>query len=931
MQKSQLGQTHPPNPEQKQMTSQLQDQRLFRVREALLTVGYDGRAIVSDYDFAVPGEHRASGKVDLAAFSDPVRHDLHTSCIAAERVTGQANIQATLKKLSYLAPPVALILQPDGVDIWPVTSTLSVQPIEHVSYDALTQYFAGHVRDFSPNAISAAKTKGHQASFFDLDRTLLEFAYEATRKILVERFESAVRAARETHDASGKPDTGGHTKAVLQILAAAILEDKQLLGVGQSSTVEDLIRRSASRYGQYFDLDSIQRIGRNVAQVTFEALRQNVTFRSFTNEMLGYFYENAFVGEDLRRELGIYYTPRPIAKRILSRLPVEDIPPSDRVVFDGSSGSGNLLLAAFERIGDLVPRGWNRDQKHAYLVERVHGMDLDQFAAQVAGLSLFFMDLPAGDTWNIKAADFTSSRLPNLPRPPTILVGNPPFKESRSLEGARHQQATLFLSKYLDLLEPEGLLGVILPETFLENSSCRDVRRRLLKECEILELSHLPEGIFPMSRVATVIVLAKKHAAMRHNLPVPVRVEKVSGLGGEKEQFLNGDRPRFSYVVPSTTQWVGERDGRVSSSPLERSVWRVICAPRQLKDVASIRNGIILGKDQRETHIHYARRGPESRPWLGGARCLEPYAFKRGQPEYVTYPGNLQWPRLELEAVFTSPRSKVLMNSARAPGNPWRIYAAIDEYGYFPSQNLHCVMPKDESVSLEELVAVLNSSVANAWVDSLNRKRWIDEGILRDMPFPVFTDFMRESIIAGVREVMAVKRRELVGSSKRYPKASTIRELVKSIDDLVCDAFAVGDDGREMLGKYFAGYRRPGLEWNGYIQPIVEGTVAPNGRHWPVTGQVLQVDAENDVLTLWVRGYNEEQPLQAGIPESMPGWALRQGVTFQAEIPWESREWEQLIVSEVTNFRPLDFSYTSTEELVALLKDPMKLDELYGV
>ena len=85
-------------------------------------------------------------------------------------------------------------------------------------------------------------------------------------------------------------------------------------------TVEDLLQRSAREYGQYFDLISLNRIGQDVGQVTFETLRKNVTFRSFTNEMLGYFYENAFVNEDLRRELGVYYTPRSIAKRILTRL-----------------------------------------------------------------------------------------------------------------------------------------------------------------------------------------------------------------------------------------------------------------------------------------------------------------------------------------------------------------------------------------------------------------------------------------------------------------------------------------------------------------------------------------------------------------------------------------------------------------------------------
>ena len=913
------------------MTTQLRDQRLSRVQQALLALGYDDRAIIADYDFAVPGQQRALGKVDLVAFSDPVRHDLHTSCIAAEHVTDRKYIQETLNKLTYLASPVALILQPNGVDIWPVARTPSSEPIAHVHYDTLPQYFASRVRAFGPDAIAAAKTTGHQPSFFDLDRTLLQFAYRTTQEILVECFESAVKGARQSIRAPRKPEDGDLAKAALQILAAAILEDKQLLGDERSSTVDDLIRRSASRYGQYFDQGAIDSIGRNVAQAAFEDLRRNVTFRSFTNEMLGYFYENALVNDKLRKKLGIHYTPRSIAKRILSRLPVEDIAPSERVVFDGSSGSGNLLLAAFERLGDLVPRGWDRGRKHAYLVERVHGVDLDPFAVQVAGLSLFFMDLPAGDSWDIKAADFTSSQSPKLPKQPTILVGNPPFKESRSLEGARHQLATLFLNKYLDMMAPEGLLGVVLPETFLENSSCRDARRRLLKECEILELCHLPEGIFPMSRVATVIVLAKKHSPIRNNLPVPVRVEKISARPSEMESFLNGDRPRFSYVVPSTRQWADEQDGRISSSPLEKSVWDGIPVHQKLEDVALIRNGIIPGKAQRESHISHVSGGAEWRPWLGGTIGLEPYGLKPEKPEFIRYPSNLQWPRTDLEAVFATPRAKVLVNANRAPGNPWRVYAAIDEIGYFPSQGFHCVIPNGELVSLEELVAVLNSSIANAWVNSLNRKRWIERRTLRVMPFPIFTDHVRESIIARVRKVMALKRGELVGSSKQHPKADTIRDLVNSIDDLVCDAFAIGDDGRKMLSDYFAGYQRPGLEWNGYIQPIVQDSVAPNGRQWPITGQVSEVDAENDVLTLWVRGYNEEQPFRAGIPESMPGWALRQGVMFQAEIPWESRQSERLLVGEATNFRPLDFSYTSTEELVALLNNPVKLDELYGV
>lgn len=910
------------------MTGQIHDRsKLALVQETLLTVGYDRQAIVSNYDFAVPGNGNSPERVHLAAFSDPVRHDLRTSCIAVQYVTPETNVNSILDKLSYLAPPIALILQDDSVGIWPVKRTSSCQPLERIPYNRLHQYFDKHARDFHPKTLLAAKIQGHQLSFLDLDRTLLPFAYEATQKLLVERFETALSEARQSLVMAEKQVTGELTKAVLQILAATILEDKQLLGDNQSSTVRDLMQRSVRQYGQYFDNTSLQQIGPEAAQVTFNALRRNVTFRSFTNEMLGYFYENAFVDEELRRELGVYYTPQSIAKRILTRLPIEDIPPSDRVVFDGSSGSGNLLLAAFERIADLLPGGWDRDRRHQYLVQRVHGMDVDPFATLVAGLSLFFIDLPARDTWNVKAADFLDSEVTTLPRTPTILVGNPPFRETRSQQGKREQRASLFLSKYLDMLGPGGLLGVVLPETFLENSSCRDARRRLFEECEILELWHLPEGIFPMSNVATVIVLATK-LATKNGRYGPVRGEKVSVH--EKKQFLNGDRPRFSYVIPSTRSWVKEGNSRFSASPLERSIWNSIRAPKRFQDVAWIRNGIIPGKGPRATHIDTYRRGTEWRPWLGSTRSLEPYALKSGKPQYVKYPGDLQWPRSDLAPVFASPNSKVLVNANRAPGNPWRIYAAIDGIGYFPSQGFNCVMPKDGSVSLEELVAILNSSMANAWVDSRNRRRWIGQDTLRSMPFPIFTDSMRDSVIMRGREIMALKQRVMAGSAQRHPEVNAIRELVLAIDETVCDAFEVDEKGRKMLRAYFAGHRRPGLEWHADRQPPDEAATTSMDRKWTVTGQVIHTDAEHDALTLWVRGYQDDQPFRIPIPEAMPGWALRPEAAFEADIPWSSRDADELPVNDLTNFRPLDFSYAQTEELMELLENPGKLDDLYG-
>ena len=912
------------------MTNLMRDPALNEVKRALVTIGYDQRAIVPDYDFAVPGDANALGQVDMAAFSDPVRHDLYTSCIAVHRVRGAENVQHKLQELTYLASPVALFLQTDSVDIWPVTRTLQPQPLASVEYDRLYSYFAERARDFQPAVLAAAKSTGRQLGFFDLDRSLLQFAYETTQQFLVERFEAAVTAARQSLAGREGQATGDLTKAALQILAAAILEDKKLLGSGESHTVEDLIRRSATMYGQYFDVNVLHKIGRDVGQIAFESLRQNLTFRSFTNEMLGYFYENAFVDKELRKELGVYYTPQSIAKRILSKLPVEEIPPSDRVVFDGSSGSGNLLLAAFERIGDLLPNGWDRDQRHEYLVQRIHGVDVDQFATQVAGLSLFFIDLPAGDAWDVSSADFMDSSPISFPRPPTIVIGNPPFKETRSANGRREQRASLFLNKYLDLLSAGGLLGVVLPETFLENSSCREARNRLLNECEILELWHLPEGIFPMSRVATVVAIARKHGAIGDRPDAPVRIERVGSLSDERTLFLEAGRLRFSYVVPSTRPWSQDRNFIVSSSPLQKSVWDAIRVPRKLGDVASIRNGIIPGSAQRADHIFNTKPNEDAKPWIGKATSVRPYSLDPSGTGFVTYPGDLERPRLKLQRIFESPNAKVLVNSGRAPGNPWRICAAIDEVGYFPSQGFYCVTPRDESVSLEELVAVLNSSVASAWVDNLNRRRWIGKDTLQQMPFPTFSETVRDEIRSMVNQIMDLKKRELTRPSGHASAVNAIRELSLSIERLVHDAFGIGDDGRAMMHSLFAGHPRPGPEWDQSDRQMRNAAPDTDGRTWAVTGQVIQIDAGDNSVTLWVRGYNDSQPFSIPIPETMPGWALRSQTPFEAEIPWDLRASNEIAADYLTNFRPLDFSYSEPEKLLDLLDNPEKVNDFYG-
>ncbi len=772
-----------------------------------------------------------------------------------------------------------------------------------------------------------AKARGTQLSFFDVDPTLVHFAYDATRTMLVEQFEDAVSYGRgKLPDAPQARKSALYrlTRFALQLLAAAILEDKGLLGNRERSrSARQLIDKARRSFQSYFDVRRVVAVGNEVADGMHDRLRRNLTFQSFTNELLGYFYENAFVDDDLRRDLGVHYTPQHLARRMLSRLPIEEIPPRDRTVFDGTCGSGSLLLAGYERLAALLPTGLTREQGHTYLVRHLHGVDVDPFATEVSQLSLFLLSVPSEDGWDIKARNFLEIDEGGFAPRPTIIVGNPPFKDDRSVGGHREQLAARFLEKYLDLLPPDGLMGIILPETFLDADSTEGARRRLLSECELLEVWHLPEGMFPSSNVATAVILARKRPVGVRRMN-PVRVERVTGAPADHAAFRLTGKASYSFIVPSQRVWLDDQRARMNASPFDASLWSTVeaAARTRLGRVAYVRNGIITGKEREELSSIESK---EFRPWLNGPTHMEPYLIRWGEQalRYIKYPGDLERPRRRLERVFAAPRAKILVNSSRFPGSPWKLYAAVDDIGLFPRQNLYCIIPiGDVGASLEELAAVLNSPMANAWVDARNRRKWIASETLEDMPYPSFSVEQRDEVVRLVNVITNIKKDAFNLGAVAEGGAADVEQLVRQIDAIVFDAFGIDHELREHIYQYFSQFRRPGSQWTATAAPTVASDDTPQARHVTITGRVLHINALARHIRLWISGYNDDEDFDIPILDEMPGWLLQDNQDFQADAPWDGRDPDDVPIEHLTNYRPLDYAYLSEDALTGLLNDP---------
>lgn len=850
------------------------------IASALISsAGYKAEYFARDYAFmAEERVHRA----DLMAFlaTEPAQKDISSSILVVQQIHGAEERQVWLRRIAFTAAPLALFVLGDKIEGWPVQHPpLDKSAFEFWGLEEFEDYLQEHRLDFIPESLLAAKKSPKQLTFFHYGFPLYHYAAEANHKTLLTTVVGALKAGASLLPRQlSHPQKKRLSRLTMQILGARILEDKGL--VTPQPDLRGLLAEGRRHFPSYFWPRDLKRLGEPVGEAILEELRADVNFSTVTSSMLAHVYEHAFITPTARRYLGIHYTAPEVAEQLLRRLPIEEIPREDRYVLDGTCGSGSLLIAAYNRLNGLLPAGWPRRKKHDWLTERIWGVDTDPFAVAVAKLGLLLTSLPTGDSWSITPNDLFDTQFPHRPR---IIVANPPFHESA--QGKRTEVALRFLERYLELLAPGGLLGIILPEPFLTRISSREMRQRLLSGCDILEVWHLPRGLIKSSDLElSGLLLSKRQPASR---PYPIRVERILPRAADLHNYRVAHVPTYSWIANSG-DWASDSERAFRSSPFD-TLWKRLRSRGQLDEWAWLFNGI-NASDCRPEDLSDEPKGSDWVKFLWESRAIAPYRIGwQEQPpgrQWIRYPGSVQRPRLDREVQLRQP--KLIVNAGRSRISPWRTKAAIDYvadgFPLFPSHSMYCVLPISSMVSLEFLAAVLNHPIANAWLDSMTYTRWLTADVLRGMPFPRVEGKSSQEAIAKaeglVRKITAISDRN---GGKRVSDA--VAQLVGELDDVLFQLYGVSEAEREWVSRLFVGFRRPGGE-----RPVEEGTASSVVKREPrlamrtISGLVHAVDLDQRRLSVEVRGFPSDGPVWMEITEEMPGWLLRPGALFTAKV-----------------------------------------------
>ena len=170
--------------------------------------------------------------------------------------------------------------------------------------------------------------------------------------------------------------------------------------------------------------------------------------RTIDSALLSSIVQSSALPSSLVKEWKLYPTPPHVAWAMLKTLPIETIPNEQRLVWDGTCGTGSLLVASLERFRTAGLAG-NEGEFRLHAPQLLAGNDQQLLPSELTRLALD-LTLSEPAKWQVTATPVEQIDAKAIGRRPSVIVGNLPFEGG----GRREERAISILNHYLQLLCP---------------------------------------------------------------------------------------------------------------------------------------------------------------------------------------------------------------------------------------------------------------------------------------------------------------------------------------------------------------------------------------------------------------------------------------------------------------------------------------------
>jgi len=726
---------------------------LFKIEAGLRTIGYRAETLIHDYGFAdvlsPAGEEQS---VALAAFTQ-VPESYRSAAFGV--ISGSHDVEAIARRRA-LGAPILFSIGDDDIGVWRVGAEGKPRLTERVPFDAIDALFARNAERWSPQAVHRAKSLGQTQSAYQLDFVDLGLmpAIEHEIEQKLDRLLAHVieRLLADATDAAGEE---GVFRTTFRLLAAKILVDRRHpdATLWADAPVKDVLRGIEAYYHlNHLSRPAAKALPAAAVEEAWSALRAAINFRNISSDSLAFVYENTLVTADTRKRFGTHSTPRQVAEYVVGQLDLAQFDPSEISIYEPFAGAGMFLVASLRHLRDRLPDTLSADERHAFLVSRISGAEIDSFACEVATLSLILADYPNANGWKIASENlFEDGALAAGAAGKRVIVCNPPWEDFDAAERQLYpEMAAKSFSKPMAVLRtlidagPDAL-GFVLPQGFLRQAQYADLRQRLANRYERIHLTSLPDRIFQRAGLEVAVITASGLRVGDDKTLTPTNLHSTEVSDRDRPEFLSkgkvtSERRRFKSVS-SGDLWIGALD----------EVWEYLASYPVLGAAAEVHRGLQWfsqaagwSKQPREGFVPGVFKPSDS---------LLQFCFK--SKVYVDTREASAYRQGPLTRPWQEP--KVLVNVARRSRGPWRLDGALDTTGLVPSQAFFGIWSTSPSLPAEAIEALVNSPLASAFVFERASNQHLTNEVMKSLPLPKHS---------GLGDVVAAVERYHVGLAR---------------------------------------------------------------------------------------------------------------------------------------------------------------------
>ncbi len=491
-------------------------------------------------------------------------------------------------------------------------------------------------------------------------------------------------------------------------------------------------------------------------------------------DLLGLVYMS-ICSMDQRKAAGSYYTPTSVAIDLISDCLAHSKLPIPRIV-DPCCGSGNFLLQLFF----IFQARFRREGLSDYDIEKLlltkilNGYDNDPVAVMLTKMNLSLLTKFPELIPSVKiiCRDTLTEKINSSQY--DLVIGNPPWgykfnrQEARLLSdryytataGGKVESFNLFIEWAINQVVPGGFIGYVLPEAFLTVKMHLRVRKLILRQCSVKQVTCLGY-IFPAVNTPVISLIIQRSEDLTNN-----RVKVKSNEGPyliPQKSFSNAN---YSFNI-----FGNQKDHQILQH-LQKEV-----KVQYLRGNGDFALGIVTGNNNK--HV-LSQPTPDSEPVIVGPDIFK-YRLKSAGNHIVYQREKFQ--QVAPDNLYRA-NEKLLYRFINS-----RLIFAYDNQQYLSLNSANILIPRFNNLSLKYVLAVLNSRIAQFYHSITNPSPRILRSQLESIPIYVCNKKQENIIVQLV---------ECIISSKNPAQR---REIYEAIDEKLMDYYMLPNKYKTYITK----------------------------------------------------------------------------------------------------------------------------------